>query len=80
MQKTLSLITLLLGTTFTMQAFAADLATGGYSREFQQMGMMKMLDADATTWSPLPNLTSITVPCLMQSTAIMMANWTKPNG
>lgn len=37
---------LLLSATFTAQVRAADLATGGYSREFQQMGMMKMLDAD----------------------------------
>ncbi len=46
MHKTLTILTLLLSTTFTLQASAADLSTGGYSREFQQMGMMKMLDAD----------------------------------
>lgn len=45
-KTTFSLITLLLSTLFAQNALAADLATGGYSREFQQMGMMKMLDAD----------------------------------
>lgn len=41
-----SLIFVLLSSIFSTSVLAADLATGGYSREFQQMGMMKMIDAD----------------------------------
>ncbi|MDP8567073.1 EF-hand domain-containing protein [Methylophilus aquaticus] len=40
------LVALLLGVVSMNVASAADLVTGGYAREFQQMGMMKMLDAD----------------------------------
>lgn len=41
-----SLMLLLLSSVLSAPLFAADLVTGGYSRAFQQMGMMKMIDAD----------------------------------
>ena len=41
-------VTLLSTVVISAPAFSADamLGTGGYAREFQKMGMMKMLDAD----------------------------------
>lgn len=47
MMNTKAIFTIfLLGVSAIGTAQAADLVTGGYSREFQQMGMMTMLDAD----------------------------------
>lgn len=45
-KTTFSIFGFLLASVLAQPAAAADLVTGGYSREFQQMGMMKMLDAD----------------------------------